>query len=189
MGGRKKYIPLEITQKGSSFRVQSLSWTALLLCTLRFNNVIGAGAARLSLFGLAAVPVTVKSYIWTLTCYYTTAGKYQTWTGFAETLSKRWNLFTEATLHVPFASMEQPHVLEQNGISTFQMCAPPWWDSNPSLQKTSLIPNPCLTAKQGRKGWGEAGGSKRQRERDTTFLSRSPHYSQDSRRVLKNIWP
>ena len=48
MGGRKKYIPLEITQKGSSFRVQSLSWTALLLCTLRFNNVIGAGAARFS---------------------------------------------------------------------------------------------------------------------------------------------
>ena len=65
MGGRKKYIPLEITQKGSSFKVQSLSWTALLFCALRFNNMIGAGAARLSLFGLAAVPVTVKSYIWT----------------------------------------------------------------------------------------------------------------------------
>ena len=82
-------------------------------------------------------------------------------------------MLTEATLHVPFASMEQPHVLEQNGISTFQICALAWWDSNPSLEKTSLIRNPCLTAEQGRKGWEEVGGSKRQRE--TLLSSRGRH--------------
>ena len=66
MGGRKKYFLLEITRKGSSFKVQPLSWIALLFCALRFNYRMGAGAARLSLFGLAAVPVTVKSFIYGL---------------------------------------------------------------------------------------------------------------------------
>ena len=174
MGGRKKYIPLEITQKGSSLRVQSLSWTALLLCTLRFNNMIGAGAARLSLFGLAAVPVTVKSYIWTLTCYYTTAGKISNLNRFC------WNIVQEMEfVHWSYIACAlcvngaATCVWTERNKCTFQICALAWWDSNPSLEKTSLIPTPCLTAEQGRKSWEEAGGSKRQRE--TLLSSRGRH--------------
>ena len=50
---------------------------------------MGAGAARLSLFGLA-VPVMVKSYIYMAfkMLAHQTQEKYQTPTGFTETLSK-----------------------------------------------------------------------------------------------------